>query len=260
MFIWDLDGVIIPGRGTTHLANHHDEGDPGYFRERFLEECGQEGPLKEINRDDLYRGFGEWESKYGAIDSIGKLAQCLTDMRHKLKVFPSSEQTIYTKNMALEGLELTRIAEIAGLLTYTDGFREAVEMLGEEQVLFSNSNWALVDAVARKFGFVYNEGAPPVTTAGVYRPELYRGNASLTGEMRPYQKMGRVLVYLDDKDMSTVAAIDDTEIEMLKALRERGARVFGFYNEADPDMKEKDLRKMKETGICVVRDNLRGLI
>lgn len=267
--IWDMDGVMIPGRGTTHLANGYDKGDPRVFMERFLHECGQEDtPPYPIKMEDLEAGFKKWEENYnnGPITTIGELATCLTDLRHKLKVFPSSAQTIYTKNAILNGLTLKRIKEIADELPYNPGCEECIDEIHEDdfaQYLFSNSNWALIDAVARKFGFAYNEGAVPWLKATEeasiqYTPGLYGGNDVLDGEIDKYNKKERVLPYLENEKINPedVVAIDDTEIDMLNELRKKGATVIGFFNINDRDMKERDLDKMNELGIPVLFNGL----
>ena len=38
--IWDMDGVVVPGRGTAHLANGYG-GDPGYFMNKFYRNAGE---------------------------------------------------------------------------------------------------------------------------------------------------------------------------------------------------------------------------
>jgi len=283
--IWDLDGVMIPGRGTTHLANGYNR-DPKEFEKRFLDECGKNGPLRNIDKNALYRGFREWEIQYNngkPISTIGELATSLTDLRHKLHVFPSSEQTIYTKNAILSGLTLKRIKEIADRLPYNSGCKESIETISKKdinQFLFSNSNWALVDAVAKKFGFEYSEGATPKIHFWYeyydpekvpelleewYSPKFFNYKCdpqygeitiTLTGEIKPFDKKKRVFKFLKKNkiDPKKIIAIDDTEINMLKELRDSGATVIGFYNPNDRDMKEKDLKKMQDLSIPVLRD------
>lgn len=265
--VWDMDGVLITGRGTTHMANGYD-GDPKYFMQRFVLECGLGGnPLYGIKSEDLERGFAEWENNYnkGPITTIGQLAACLTDLRHKLKVFPSSEQTVYTKNAVLEGLDMRSVKYIARGLPYNTGAEECVGSFhkrGVRQLLFSNSNVSLVDAVAKKFGFDHSEGAGaeiifPDNSRRDYSSRYFDNPAaSLTGRTKLWNKRKAVFRYLRDsaKGFSDVVAIDDTEIEMLTELRSGGARVFGYYNPNDPDMSPADANEMSKRGITVLKD------
>jgi hypothetical protein len=275
--LWDMDGVMIPGRGTTHLANGY-AGDPNVFRARFLNECGKDGtPLYVVKAGELADGFGRWEEEYNGgkrIATIGELAACLTDMRHKLKVFPGADQTIYTKNAILEGLTMQRIKEIAEELPYNPGVEDAVQRFhgtSIAQYLFSNSNAALVDAVGRKFHFEYkyNEAASPEVRLSHGVTDYFNGfygrpDVTLTGRMNDYNKSERVIGYFDaivgcsGFDYREFYAIDDTEIGMLLALRERGANVFGFYNPDDTDMKPRDLDEMKANGIPVIEGDVTG--
>ena len=67
--------------------------------------------MYDVKHGELERGFEEWKKVYnnGSITTTGQLAACLTDMRRKLKVFPGSDQTIYTKNAILEGLGMRTV-------------------------------------------------------------------------------------------------------------------------------------------------------
>lgn len=269
--VWDMDDVMVPKRGTTHLANGYN-GDVNYFRQKFLTECGQEGnPLYPVKRGDLEKGFEIWERDYNngsPITTIGQFAQCLTDMRHKLKVFPNEAQTMYTKNAILEGLPMSRIAEIAEQLPYNLGVREAINYLGMSdvrQILISNSNWALVDAVARKFLMDYNRGALPEVKAEneeyprYYDPSDYkRDDVKLTGNLGKLNKTGPLISYLESQlgsDFQRVYAIDDGEVEMLLALRDRGANVFGYHN-TNGDTKDKKLGDFEKYGIPIIETDL----
>ncbi len=260
--LWDMDGVAIPGRGTTYLAEGHD-AEPRYFMRKFLLECGQEGtPLYHTGRDDLANGILSWErARKNPVRTIGELAECLTDLRYTLKIFPGEEQTIYTKNAILAGMPMRRVAEIAGELPYNYGLGSCVgdfRMAGLDQVLFSANNAALVDAVSRIFGIRYGGATTPrVVMDGEerdYSPGFFgRDDVALAGAVKNgWDKRGAVLNYFDRSiGYADLVAIDDTQIGLLAELRSRGARVFGFYNEHDVRMPDKR-DAMRERGIAVV--------
>jgi phosphoserine phosphatase len=50
--VWDMDGVIIPGRGTTWLAKTSKK-DPNIFIKRILSEAGSTGPLLSIPKEEI---------------------------------------------------------------------------------------------------------------------------------------------------------------------------------------------------------------
>ncbi|MBI2084988.1 MAG: hypothetical protein HYT71_00575 [Candidatus Aenigmarchaeota archaeon] len=271
--IWDMDGVMIPGRGTTHLANNYQMA-PRYFMQRFLSECGQkENALYNVKRDELERGFGEWETNYnkGRIKTTGQLAACLTDLQNAMGVFSSSSETTYTKNALLEGMSMKQVAQTADNMPYNAGLELCVNGFtrrGFVQELFSNSNGSLVDAVAKKFGFHYSQGVTPYVTFEGRQESLYSlehlGNAGvrLTGKMASWGKTDTVFKHLEARKTryDEVVAIDDTQIDMLIELRARGARVFGFYNPNDPGMKTEHSERMKSLGIEVLTDLNRFLM
>ncbi|MBI2584058.1 MAG: HAD family hydrolase [Candidatus Aenigmarchaeota archaeon] len=268
---WDMDGVMIPGRGTTHLANNY-EADPEAFMNRFIRECGKEGSLRDVRSEDLERGLREWEAQYNGgrgIATIGELGACLTDLRHKLKVFPSARESTYTKNAILRGMTIGDIMDVAERsLPYNPGVEEAVKTFreyGAHQYLFTNANEALAACVARRLGFEYCEGAKPKIilpdwTETPFDPEkhLEVEEACLLGEMEEYEKLDRVIGFIEKRSInpSEAVAIDDTEVDMLVALRERGSLVLGFYNPTDPVTSTKHRDKMKELGIRVLEDDL----
>jgi hypothetical protein len=267
---WDMDGVMIPGRGTTHMANGY-EAWPAPFKSRFLEECGGLGALQHVKAEELESGFRDWETQYNGgrpISTIGQLGTCLTDLRHKLKVFKSAKETTYTKNAILHGMTLNEVLLVSNVIPYIDGVEASIEAFrkaGLQQYLFTSANEALAASVAWKFGFQHCEGARPRVVLPDGQKVIYDSSkpfplaARLSGEMEEYgDKLGRILKFAETNhiDFRESAAIDDTDIKLLEGLKARGSLALGFYNISDRDMSPKHREQMAARGIRVLENDV----
>lgn len=270
--IWDMDSVMTPGRATTHLARGYD-GDPHKFVEYFLSLAGMEGALSNVPREQLEHGLAYWQHANRQIAAIGDLAECLTDLRHKVprsdsrgNVFPSSRETVFTKNYILRGLSIRRIKEITDEIPYNDGVLDVVFELRSanvSQVLFSNTNAIVADRQAERNFFSYARGAVPVIMLDdhefPYIGEVhYRwSDAMLAGRMHEdLEKKAVVFEFLDSRGVSPeeVLAIDDSDVEFLELLQAAGGVALGSYNEADKDCTPKNKDKIAAAGIKIVTD------
>ncbi len=262
--LWDLDGVIYNGRGTTYLAEGS-KTSPEYFIDRFKEECGYRGPLSDIEPEKFMRYLSVWETEQGTkIDSAGKLGAALTDFRHKYGLF-TSKHTKYTKNAILKGISMKDINEIMENIPLNNGFENTVRGFREDekqQIIFSNASYPIAVVFQKKYGMDYAEGIPvwvrDKEQEYIYTPEMH-GNPDivLAGRLvdERWDKLQPFLNYIKEENLPLVniAAIDDDHFRILERVQQGGGIAVGYK------VKKKYRQEFEKRSIPVLKgDDLRA--
>ena len=182
--LWDLDGVVYHGRGTTHLAAGSN-ANPDDFIYRFIDECEKEDPLSDISPLRFVFELTQWKNENKTkIDTMKNLGAAVTDLRHVHKLF-TSKHTQYIKNALLEGISLKDVIEIMRDVEITPGFEEAVDGFrsdGRNQIIFSNASGPIADFFKNEYGMNFADGLPVYVKVGdeeiLYNSQMY-GNPDI---------------------------------------------------------------------------------
>lgn len=259
VILWDLDGVVYHGRGTTHLAAGS-SADPEKFIYRFIDECEKEGPLSDIKPLQFEFELTQWENKNKTkIDTMQKLGAAVTDLRHVHKIF-TSKHTQYIKNAILEGISLKDVIEIVGGIELTPGFQEAVDGFksdGRNQIIFSNASGPIADFFSNEYGMGHSDGLPVYVKMDneevLYNSQMY-GNPDIVLAGRAAEGFDKLPVFKSHVEengieMANIAAIDDDHVEILKTIKEGDGLPIGFM------VKDRYIEEMKENSIEIINEN-----
>lgn len=268
---WNLSGVVLPDRATTYLAEGSG-GDARYFRQRFISECGKEGPMKDINPDNFAFYLRRWERKNErSTDTRGRLGAAVTDMRHNPEYSEAGitkEQTKYIKNALLDGISMKEVNRTMGnrkIVPLNPGFEAAVERLHKEgirQVIFSNTTHPVVEFFKETYGMEHAEGLPVIVRMGnkelPYTSEMYGSpDVFFTGRLDDagWDKAEQFFNYLRTEriPLEHTAAIDEDDFMMLEKLKLGGGLAVGYK------VRDKYRKTFLERGISILKgDDLRG--
>ena len=256
MILWDMDGVIYEGRGTTHLAKGSEE-DPEKFIERFKKECGMEGPLGDIDPKKFEYALSQWEKDHREIKTLGDLGEALTDLRHEYGIF-TSKHTKHTKNALLRGITLSQLNQImdgvermCGFESATNGFKRN----GKKQMILSNASHPITVYFKEKYGMSYAFGLPVFVIKDeqevLYTEEMY-GNPKiqLAGRAKDgFNKLEHLkgLIYKEIVNPKEIAAIDDDSVEILNYVQRNGGLALGFNVKYE--------KRFQEFGIPIINEN-----
>ena len=123
LVVWDVDRVWYPDISTTYAARGS-KANYGHYLEDFI----SRGWFTNYH-------VALWERKMGRkLDSVGALADMLTDFLYKMKgeVYEDlsdqerKNRTIEGKQALLKGLTIGEVKTIADSVPYTDGLTDAV--------------------------------------------------------------------------------------------------------------------------------------
>ncbi len=257
--LWDLDGVVYDGRGTTYLS-YGSNVPVDYFIERFESECGKEGPLKDIDATEFREYLKRWEKENRSIDSVGVLGQVLTDLRHVYGLF-TSNHTKYTKNAILEGISIAEVNEIMRNVPLNKGFRETVKSFkneGKKQLMFSNASYPIAVFFAKEYEMDYVEAIPVIVKTGnseyIYTPDMYgRDDVKLAGKLadEKWDKLEPFKNYVKREGtlISEIAAVDDDHVHILSFVKENNGCAVGYKP-------WKKRTQFQELGIEIVEEDL----
>ncbi len=276
---WDLDDVAYEGRATTILAACSEE-DPKYFRERFINECGKEGALSDIDPQKFRYCLKLWEERNRRIETVRDFGAAVTDLRHDYHLF-GPEHTKYIKNAILKGISMKDVNEIFSKVVLNEGFEEAVEIFHKremKQLVFSNASHPVAVYFWKRCGMEYGEGIPVIVRVGkkemVYEPGMHgRDDVVFAGRVAEpeWDKLEPFRGYLEREGipLSRVAVIDDNHLGILKTVKNGGGVAVGYRvnDNCRRALKSAKIPILKETATLkdfpeVIRDweMLRGLL
>jgi len=262
--VWDADNVWYKGIGTSHCAKKS-KLDPQPYIDGFIKDGW-------FTYNDVKR-WAEYRQKdtNNPIQTVGDLAQCLTDFLYELKT-PGSDKSIITKEQTIEGKQallkgLTKkdIQSIAKDIEYTHGLLDSVSTFrqsGMYQTVFSDGLGPFIAYKAMELG-ITDIGVVPIIVLTDDEERDFDGynyteisDFVLIGKVKPYNKAEDMFNRLSAYDKSEMATIDDSGNNVdsiLVPVRNAGGIAIGF------NPTESHIQKFKEAGIPVLQQKERSL-